>query len=131
MARAADPRCQAVGVHRGENRNFAQADRIIRRKLRWARSGAQPMETVGAVAEYNPGTGKFTIHANTSMYNYVGWLVAVSLGVPAHRLNIVPTLAGGSFGSKIFTHRVMVIAATAVVSASQPTRSRAADGPRP
>ena len=92
--------------------DFAQADHVIRRKLRWSRSGAQPMETVGAVAEFNPGTGKFTIHANTSMYNYVGWLVAASLGVPAHRLNIVPTLAGGSFGSKIFTHRVMVIAAT-------------------
>jgi len=102
--------------------DFAQADHIIRRKLRWPRSGAQPMETVGAVAEYNPGTGKFTIYANTSMYNYVGWLVAVSLGVPAHRLNIVPTLAGGSFGSKIFTHRVMVIAATLARASGRPVK---------
>ena len=102
--------------------DFAQADRIIRRKLRWARSGAQPMETVGAVAEYNPGTGKFTIHANSSMYNYVGWLVAASLGVPAHRLNIVPTLAGGSFGSKIFTHRVMVITATLARACGRPVK---------
>jgi hypothetical protein len=30
------------------------------------------METVGAGAEYNLGTGKFTIYANISMYNYVG-----------------------------------------------------------
>jgi len=102
--------------------DFAQADHIVRRKLRWPRSGAQPMETVGAVAEYNPGTGKFTIHANTSMYNYVGWLVAASLGVPAHRLNIVPTLAGGSFGSKIFTHRVMVIAATLARACGHPVK---------
>ena len=102
--------------------DFAQADHVIRRKLRWARSGAQPMETVGAVAEYNPGTGKFTIHANSSMYNYVGWLVAASLGVPAHRLNIVPTLAGGSFGSKIFTHRVMVITATLARACGRPVK---------
>jgi CO/xanthine dehydrogenase Mo-binding subunit len=102
--------------------DFAQADHIIRRRLRWPRSGAQPMETVGAVAEYNPGTGKFTIHANTSMYNYVGWLVAASLGVPAHRLNIVPTIAGGSFGSKIFTHRVMVIAATLARACGRPVK---------
>ena len=102
--------------------DFSQADHIIRRKLRWPRSGAQPMETVGAVAEYNPGTGKFTINANTSMYNYVGWLVAASLGVPAHRLNIVPTLAGGSFGSKIFTHRVMVIAATLARACGRPVK---------
>ena len=104
------------------NEDFAQADHVIRRKLRWARSGAQPMETVGAVAEYNQGTGKFTIRANTSMYNYVGWLVAASLGVPAHRLNIVPTLAGGSFGSKIFTHRVMVIAATLARACGRPVK---------
>jgi CO/xanthine dehydrogenase Mo-binding subunit len=102
--------------------DFAQADHIVRRRLRWPRSGAQPMETVGAVAEYNPGTGKFTIHANTSMYNYVGWLVAASLGVPAHRLNIVPTLAGGSFGSKIFTHRVMVIAGTLARACGRPVK---------
>ena len=102
--------------------DFTQADHIICRKLRWPRSGAQPMETVGAVAEYNAGTGKFTINANTSMYNYVGWLVAASLGIPAHRLNIVPTLAGGSFGSKIFTHRVMVIAATLARACGRPVK---------
>jgi CO/xanthine dehydrogenase Mo-binding subunit len=102
--------------------DFARADRVVRRKLRWPRSGAQPMETVGAVAEYNPGLGKFTIHANTSMYNYVAWLLAASLGVPAHKLNIVPTLAGGSFGSKIFTHRVMAIAATLARGCSRPVK---------
>jgi CO/xanthine dehydrogenase Mo-binding subunit len=102
--------------------DFAEADHIIHRKLRWARSGAQPMETVGAVAEHNPGTGKFTIHANSSMYNYVGWLVAASLGVPAHRLNIVPTVAGGSFGSKIFTHKVMVIAALLARACGHPVK---------
>jgi CO/xanthine dehydrogenase Mo-binding subunit len=102
--------------------DFAEADHIIHRKLRWARSGAQPMETVGAVAEYNPGTGKFTIHANSSMYNYVGWLVAASLGVPSHRLNIVPTVAGGSFGSKIFTHKVMVIAALLARACGHPVK---------
>ena len=102
--------------------DFAQANHIVRRALRWPRSGAQPMETVGAVAEYNRGTGKFTIHANSSMYNYVGWLVAASLGVPAHRLNIVPTLAGGSFGSKIFTHKVMVLAATLARACGRPVK---------
>ena len=64
---------------------------MIERRLRWPRSGGTPIETVGATAHYDRGTGKFTIHANTSMYNYVGWLIAVSLKVDPHRLNIVPT----------------------------------------
>jgi CO/xanthine dehydrogenase Mo-binding subunit len=47
---------------------------------------------------------------------------AASLGVPTHRLNIVPTLAGGSFGSKIFIHRVMVIAATLARASGRPVK---------
>ena len=102
--------------------DFAAADRVIRRKMRWPRSGGQPMETVGAVAEFDEGMGKFTIHANLSMYNYVGWLIAVSLNVPAHRLNIVPVIAGGSFGSKLFAHKVPVLTATLARAAGQPVK---------
>ena len=102
--------------------DFAAADRVIRRKMRWPRSGGQPMETVGAVADFDEGMGKFTIHTNISMYNYVGWLIAVSLNVPAHRLNIVPVIAGGSFGSKLFAHKVPVLAATLARAAGQPVK---------
>ena len=92
--------------------DFAKAARIIKRRLRWPRSGAQPLETVGAVAQYDSASAKFTIHANTSMYNYVGWTMALALGIPAHRLNVVPVIAGGSFGSKLFVHKVCVLAAS-------------------
>ena len=102
--------------------DFARADLVVKRKLRWNRSGPQPLETAGAVAEYDEGTGKFTVHCNTSMYTYVGWLCAVSLGVPATQLNIVPTLAGGSFGSKLFLHRVIVLAASLARLAGRPVK---------
>lgn len=102
--------------------DFANADVIVKRTLRWPRSGAQPLETCGAVAEYNRGSGKFTVHCNTSMYNYVGWLWAVSLGVPVHKLNIVPTMAGGSFGSKLFLHKVPVLAATLARATGRPVK---------
>jgi len=92
--------------------DFAKAARIIKQRLRWPRSGAQPLETVGAVAQYDSASAKFTIHANTSMYNYVGWTMALALGIPAHRLNVVPVIAGGSFGSKLFVHKVCVLAAS-------------------
>jgi CO/xanthine dehydrogenase Mo-binding subunit len=91
--------------------DFATAAHIIRRHLRWPRSGAQPIETVGAIASYESGTQKFTVHINCSMYNYVGFTMAGSLGVPAHKINLVPAIAGGSFGSKLFTHKIPVIAA--------------------
>ena len=102
--------------------DFANADAIIKRDLRWPRSGAQPIETCGAIADHNRGSGKFTVHCNTSMYNYVGWLWAVTLGVPAHKLNIVPTLAGGSFGSKLFLHKVPIIAAVLARHTGRPVK---------
>ncbi|BDB30276.1 MULTISPECIES: xanthine dehydrogenase family protein molybdopterin-binding subunit [Cupriavidus] len=102
--------------------DFARSDLVIKRRLRWNRSGPQPLETVGAVAEYDPGTGKFTVHCNTSMYTYVGWLCAASLGVPSTQLNIVPTLAGGSFGSKLFLHKVIVLTAGLARIAGQPVK---------
>ena len=102
--------------------DFAKADVVVRRKLRWPRSGAQPMETVGALASYDDATGKFSIYANTSMYNYVGWLMAMSLKVPAHKLNIIPTIAGGSFGSKLFTHKVPILAATLARACGRPVK---------
>ena len=102
--------------------DMAGAELIVRRKVVWPRSGGQPMETVGAIATYDEGNGKFTIHANTSMYNYVGWLIAVSLKVSASKLNLVPTIAGGSFGSKLFAHKVPVLAATLARACGQPVK---------
>jgi CO/xanthine dehydrogenase Mo-binding subunit len=104
------------------NDDFERAEVVVKRRLRWNRSGPQPLETVGAVADYDVGTGKFTVYCNTSMYTYVGWLCSAALGVPATHLNIVPTLAGGSFGSKLFLHRAIVLTASLSRIAGRPVK---------
>ncbi len=91
--------------------DFARADVIVKRALRWPRSGAQPIETCGAVSDYDTARGAYTIYSNTSMYNYIGHTIAETLRVSTHKLNFVPCLVGGSFGSKMFIHKVPVIAA--------------------
>ncbi len=102
--------------------DFARADLVIKKRFRWPRSGGQPLETNVAVAAFDEGTGRFTIHANTSMYNYCGWMIAETLGVPAHKLNIVPTLAGGSFGAKMFVHKPAVLAGVLARAAGRPVK---------
>jgi len=101
---------------------FARAVHVVKRRLRWSRSGAQPLETAGAVASFDEGSGKFTISVNGSMYNYIGFTIATALKVPSHQVNLVPVDAGGSFGSKLFLHKVAVLAALGSRAAGVPVK---------
>lgn len=78
--------------------DFARADLVVRRKVKWGRSGGTPIETVGAIAEFDEGTERFTCYANTSFYNVVNFVIAGALKVPPSHLKVIPTIAGGSFG---------------------------------
>ena len=94
--------------------DFERADLVVSRRLRWNRSGGTPIETSGAVGSYDAGTGGYTIHSNMSAYNWLGYMLATTLNIPSHKLNLIPVLAGGSFGAKFFLHKVPVL--TAILS---------------
>jgi carbon-monoxide dehydrogenase large subunit len=102
--------------------DFGSADRVIRRRLRWHRVSAQPLETAGAVVEYNPATGRMDVWSNTNMLNYVGWLLANTLKVPASKLNLIPMHVGGSFGSKHVLGKVIGIAAMLAKVSGRPVK---------
>jgi CO/xanthine dehydrogenase Mo-binding subunit len=102
--------------------DFARAEVIVRRKVSWGRSGGTPIETVGAIAEFDEGTGRFTCYANTSFYNVVNFVMAGALKVPASHLKVIPTMAGGSFGSKIFTHRHVTLTCALARAAGRPVK---------
>jgi carbon-monoxide dehydrogenase large subunit len=91
-------------------RDFAEADQVVSAKLRWPRSSGMPMDTNGAIGDYDEGTGVMTIYANSMTFTYFLWLIANSLKIPSGKLKIVPINAGGSFGSKFFMHKVPTMA---------------------
>jgi len=90
--------------------DFARADHIIKRRLRWPRATAAPMEPAGAVCKYDPPSGRMEVWSTTNMLNYVGWLIAGSLKLAPHMVNFYPMYTGGSFGSKHVTSKVIAIA---------------------
>jgi CO/xanthine dehydrogenase Mo-binding subunit len=92
-------------------RDFADADIIITDRLRWRRSGGQPLETVGAIADFDVATGQLTVHTNSLSFTSYLFMVAGTLKIPANKLDIRPMPAGGSFGSKLFATKPAVIAA--------------------
>src|SRR5579883_2374485 len=90
--------------------DFARADRVIKRRLRWPRATAAPMEPAGAVCQYDPASGRMEIYSNTNMLNFVAWTIAGTLRLPPHRVNFHPMYTGGSFGSKHVIGKVIAIA---------------------
>jgi CO/xanthine dehydrogenase Mo-binding subunit len=93
------------------DRDFADADVVITDRLRWRRSGGQPLETVGAIADFEVATGQLTVHTNSLSFTSYLFMVAGTLKIPANKLDIRPMPAGGSFGSKLFATKPAVIAA--------------------
>lgn len=89
---------------------FAGAAHVTRGQVRWNRMSAQPMETCGALASWDPFTKKMTLWSNSNFYNFLPWAFAGMLGVPTHQLRLIPCDVGGSFGSKHFLTKVMSIA---------------------
>jgi CO/xanthine dehydrogenase Mo-binding subunit len=89
---------------------FARAPRHVRAELRWPRSTGMPMDTNGAIGDYDHGTGVVTVYANSMNFTYFQWLLAACLKVDTSRLRVVPVAAGGSFGSKFFMHKVPCLA---------------------
>jgi carbon-monoxide dehydrogenase large subunit len=102
--------------------DFAGADRVIRRRLRWHRASAQPLETAGAVCRFDPITGRMDVWSNTNMINFVGWLVATTLKVAPSKLNLYPMYVGGSFGSKHVLGKVIAIAAMLARRSGRPVK---------
>jgi len=106
----------------GVDADFDGADVIIRDRLRWHRSGGQPLETVGAIADFDYGSGDMTIHTNSLSFTSYLFMVAGSLKVATNKLDMRPVPAGGSFGSKLFATKVAILAGMASKVVGRPVR---------
>lgn len=89
---------------------FAEADLVVEDRLHWGRSGSQPIEPVGAIADYDHGTGQMTIYENSLSFTSYLFMLAGTLKIPSHKLDLHPVPAGGSFGSKLWAVKPAAIA---------------------
>jgi carbon-monoxide dehydrogenase large subunit len=101
---------------------FAGAAEIVESDFSWGRSAAQPMDTNGAVASLDEGNGVLTVYCNSLSFSYLQWLLAASLKIPATKLKVVPTIAGGSFGSKVFARKAPVLAGFLALVSGRPVK---------
>ncbi|GAY07953.1 xanthine dehydrogenase family protein molybdopterin-binding subunit [Pseudonocardia sp. N23] len=102
--------------------DVARAHTVVRTRARWHRMGAQPMETAGAVASWNPFDQSMTVYSNSNFHNFLPWAFAGMLGVSTNRLRMIPCAVGGSFGSKHFITKVLAIAGALTKATGRPVQ---------
>ena len=94
-----------IGVKADVDAAFAKAAHVTKIDIVNNRLIPNAMEPRAAAAEYDKGTGNYTLWS-TSQNPHVLRLIlsAFVLGIPEHKLRVIAPDVGGGFGSKIFCY---------------------------
>ena len=93
---------------------FAEADCVVRLDWIFPRYSSTPMETYGAIAQFEPAPDRYTIWSNFQGPFILHALMCGALGVPGNRLRLITSpQSGGSFGIKQGMYPYMVLLAAA------------------
>jgi CO/xanthine dehydrogenase Mo-binding subunit len=100
---------------------FASAAHVVRLQASWSRQTGAPLDTFGAIADWDAGTGDLTIWSNHQS-NVLLWTLAASLGIPTSRVRGIPCDIGGAFGGKFWQPRPLAICALLSRDTGRPVR---------
>jgi len=95
----------ALGDEAATDAAFAKAAHVAKLSLTNNRLIGNPMEPRAAVAEYNPGTGHYTLYSTSQFPHVVRWLMSAAvLKIPEQKVRVVAPDVGGGFGVKQFLY---------------------------
>jgi carbon-monoxide dehydrogenase large subunit len=101
---------------------FARADHVVTATLRQQRIANSPMETRGALADFDPSSGHLTFHTSTQNPHGVRAQLAATLDQPLDRIRVVAHDVGGGFGLKGNVHREDFCVAAASRALGRPVK---------
>jgi aerobic carbon-monoxide dehydrogenase large subunit len=103
-----------VGDNAAVEAAFGRAARIVKRRFVVNRVTAAAMEPRGAIGDYNPSDGRFTIYTTLQRTHAYRADLAEILKVPESRIRVVAGDIGGSFGMKsaIYNEVALVLLAS-------------------
>src|SRR5215472_16928143 len=94
-----------LGVKADVDAAFAKAAHVTKLDLVNNRLIPNAMEPRAAAAEYDKGTGQYTLWSTTQNPHVLRLILsALVLGIPEHKLRVVAPDVGGGFASKIFCY---------------------------
>jgi 4-hydroxybenzoyl-CoA reductase subunit alpha len=90
---------------------FAAADLVHEQTYNCAEVCQNQMEMHAAVASYDPGRDRMTVHASTQVPYYVHLMLAQILDMDMSRIRVIKPHVGGGFGCRTETLNIELIAA--------------------
>jgi 2-furoyl-CoA dehydrogenase large subunit len=88
---------------------FAEADKVVKiDELHFHRFNSTPLETDGALVEYNRGTAQWTLHTNNQFPGFAQIMMGPAMRCGLDKLRFVTQDIGGGFGNKITSHPQLV-----------------------
>jgi aerobic carbon-monoxide dehydrogenase large subunit len=101
---------------------FARADVVVEQAMVFPRSHPAPMETCGALAEYDAVSGKLTVWCTTQAPHAHRTLYTLVTGLPEHKIRVVSPDVGGGFGNKVPVYPGYVCAIAGAILTGRPVK---------
>jgi aerobic carbon-monoxide dehydrogenase large subunit len=101
---------------------FARADVVVTQDVVYPRVHPAPMETCGAIADYDPIDGKLTLYETTQAPHAHRTLYALVAGIPEHKIRVVSPDIGGGFGNKVGIYPGYVCAVVGSIVTGKPVK---------
>jgi aerobic carbon-monoxide dehydrogenase large subunit len=101
---------------------FAAAEVVVAEDILYPRVHPAPLETCGAVADFDKVTGKLTIWCNTQAPHAHRTLYAIVAGLPEHKIRVISPDIGGGFGNKVGIYPGYVCAIVGSIVTGKPVK---------
>lgn len=79
---------------------IAEAEHVITESFRWHRMGANPIETFGVIARWDPVEEAISCHGTFQSQSQMSLIRAAVFGLPQNKVRMFAAPRGGSFGGK-------------------------------
>ena len=111
-----------AGDREATQRAFDRAEVTVSQDMFYPRCHPAPMETCGAVADYDVSSGKMTVHMTSQAPHAHRTLFAIVSGLPEHQIRIISPDIGGGFGNKVPIYPGYVCATVASLIIGRPVK---------
>ena len=101
---------------------FANAEVVVAEDILYPRVHPAPLETCGAVADYDKITGKLTVWETTQAPHAHRTLYAMVAGLPEQKIRIISPDIGGGFGNKVGIYPGYVCAIVGSIVTGKPVK---------